>query len=275
MSQPASEPNIWGALGPLLEHGFTVIPNVVLRDETLSGNAKLAWALIYDYRYRKQPARMDALQRDLGVGEKPTRAAVRELEDFGLIRRKRHGQGLPNSYHLTIPLWMIDPGQNLPEGGSRTAPGEDPFLKDLGEDRDVGAKAPPSAGAGLERSARARNLVFDALVEATNANPADGGMIGKAANSIRTAMEDTLTELRQGYLAQNPHEDEVPKDVVDELVAGQIRMRADLYRRLRPEWELTPTALAKHWNRIPTWQERGGLSPTELGQLRDEDILGG
>jgi hypothetical protein len=66
----------------------------------------------------------------------------------------------------------------------------------------------------------------------------------------------------------------VPADVVDELVAGQIRIRADLYRRLRPDWELTPTALAKHWNRIPTWQPRGGLSPSELAQLRDEDVLG-
>jgi hypothetical protein len=110
------------------------------------------------------------------------------------------------------------------------------------------------------------------MVEATHANPADGGMIGKAIKSIRTAMDDTLRELTEAYMAQNPQEDEVPSDVVDELVAGQIRIRADLYRRLRPEWELTPTALAKHWNRIPTWQPRRGMRPSEISELRDEDF---
>lgn len=260
----------WGALGPLLEEGFSIIPNVVLRDRDISGLAKLAWAMIYDYRYREIQPDMVGLQADLGVGEKPTRAALRELEDAGLLVRKRHGQGRPNSYHLAIPQQLIEPAQKLPTGGSRTAGTADPsFSQDAREDRDVGAKAPTSDGADLERATtgRARNIVYDAIVEATNANPADGGMIGKAIKAIRTAMADTLRDLTHAYLAENPQEDEVPREVIDELIAGQIRIRADLYRRLRPEWELTPTALAKHWNRIPTWQPKGGLSPGEIARL--------
>lgn len=248
--------------------GYTQLPNVVLYDEELSASARLLYAMLWDLAtYAQDEPEQEEMAKKMGCAAKTLRGYLSELVKAGLVKTIRRGRGLTNAYEVNVP----ENGRNY---RSRTGEITDPSMPLEDEEQDAGAKA-PVAGAALERQDRARNLVFDALVEATNANPADGGMIGKAAKSIRTAMDDTLTDLRQGYLAQNPHEEEVPRDVIDELIAGQIRMRADLYRRLRPEWELTPTALAKHWNRIPTWQTRGGLSPTELGQITDEEILGG
>jgi len=74
-----------------------------------------------------------------------------------------------------------------------------------------------------------RNLPWDALVTATLANPAfENGRIGIALKAIKAASAD----------------------LTDAELALEIEHRADLYRQLWPTLTLTPTALARHWNRV-------------------------
>lgn len=71
---------------------------------------------------------------------------------------------------------------------------------------------------------RKRDPLFDALAETCGLNLAE--MTRPAASRVAAALA-TLRDL-----------DPTPED---------IRKRAETYRRLHPDWELTPTALAAHW----------------------------
>ena len=104
---------------------------------------------------------------------------------------------------------------------------------------------------------RARDLGFEALVEVTGANVSvERGALNAALKAIREQVDD----------------------IEGELLADVIREMAARYRRLWPEMTLTPTALAKHWNRILTEeQERAkpvvyvtsdGLDCSTCGNLR-------
>jgi hypothetical protein len=74
------------------------------------------------------------------------------------------------------------------------------------------------------------DLPWEALVEVTGATVAsERGALNAALKQIREA-SDKLT---------------------DEELAGEIRYRSKTYRETFPGMALTPTALAKHWERIP------------------------
>jgi len=75
-----------------------------------------------------------------------------------------------------------------------------------------------------------RDLSFEALVEVTGATVA----------SERGALNISLKQIREAADQLN-----------DEELASEIRYRAKTYRETWPEIALTPTALAKHWERIP------------------------
>lgn len=251
-----------------MNDGFEKIPNDLLLDVTISLPARAVYAflrhLIWKETGRNQGtlsgslAPLGELAAEIGCSRTALKGYLQELRYAGWIATVRKTRDRPQRYIIYAARGSeCDPpvGRNATHSSLQTS-------TDTTTSKDVVVAAP----------GRKRNLVFDALVEETHANPAQGGMIAKAAKDIRTAMADTLRELREGYMAQNPHEDEVPSDAIEELVASEIRRRADLYRRLRPEWELTPTALAKHWNRIPTWEPNAGMRPRDIAQLRDEDF---
>lgn len=81
---------------------------------------------------------------------------------------------------------------------------------------------------------RPRNLPWDALVEVTGATPEfSDGRIAAALKGIRAAASNDGIE-------------------GDELLASEIRVRAEAYRRCFPSCSLTPTALASNWRRVMT-----------------------
>lgn len=75
-----------------------------------------------------------------------------------------------------------------------------------------------------------RNYAFEALAEVTATDWEVGrGQLNAALKSIRAQ-----TEIKDDY-----------------LLADEIHERGKMYRALWPEITLTPTALAKHWVRLP------------------------
>ena len=79
-------------------------------------------------------------------------------------------------------------------------------------------------------SARPRDLAWEALVEVT----------GATVSSERGALNAALKAIR----------DACPEHSEEDL-AGEIRYRSETYRKTFPGMALTPTALSKHWERIP------------------------
>lgn len=119
---------------------------------------------------------------------------------------------------------------------------------------------------------RKPRVVFDAIARSTNANPAAAaGEIAKAEKAIRAAEADTIAKNVTRYLIENPQVDEVPTGSIELWLVARVEQRAARYREMRPTWELTPSSLAKHWLRIPTWThdrgDRGGLSASELMEV--------
>jgi hypothetical protein len=160
------------------------------------------------------------------------------------------------------------PVQTGPEGRSGTAPRAAPSTKDVGKTTGVEADA-STPGTGKVR------VVFDAIATATGANPAaSGGEIAKAEKAIRAAEADTIQRHVQEVMAAQPELDEVPKERIDAYLATKIGDRAARYRQMRPDWELTPSALAKHWLRIPTWEARTGAQRDEAEQAWQRVLQG-
>jgi hypothetical protein len=77
---------------------------------------------------------------------------------------------------------------------------------------------------------RPPDLPFEALVEATGATIA----------SERGALNAALRQIRESA-----------SELTEDELALEIRHRADVYRKVFPNAALTPTALAKHWERMP------------------------
>jgi hypothetical protein len=63
---------------------------------------------------------------------------------------------------------------------------------------------------------------------------------GATVSSERGALNAALAQIR-----------EASPDMTDEELAGEIRYRSETYRKTFPGMALTPTALSKHWERIP------------------------
>lgn len=240
--------------------GFTPTPNAVLRDPRLTGNAKTLYALLLDAGWRGEEPELPELGAMLGGGKKTAMSAMKELTDTGYVTSKRRGQGKTNAYLIHSP----DESQKFPDGTSRSGPGAGHTVTTkTGEDADVEAGASTS-GAGRP--------VFDAIAKATGANVAiSAGEIAKAEKAIRQAERDAIEEHVRQALAAQPELDEIPKERIDAYLAAKVAARAALYRERRPDWELTPSALAKHWLRVPTWTARqggrDGLTPAELARL--------
>lgn len=84
----------------ILRHGFTQIPNQILRRSDLPPGAKLTYMVLLSYAWQKDHAYpgQDRLALDMGVSERSVITYLKQLVDTGLITIKRRGLGLTNIY---------------------------------------------------------------------------------------------------------------------------------------------------------------------------------
>lgn len=87
---------------PISAHGFTQVPNVVLRDTNLSPGAKLCYAMLLSYAWQKDSCfpGQEALAKDTGISKRSTVRCMKELEEAGYLEKKRRGLGRTNVYTL-------------------------------------------------------------------------------------------------------------------------------------------------------------------------------
>ena len=89
---------------PIALHGFTQLPNFILRDPGLSIGAKTTYALFLSYAWHNNfcfPGQ-DKLAKDIGMSIGSVNAFIKELESCGLIEITRRGQGKTNLYTINF-----------------------------------------------------------------------------------------------------------------------------------------------------------------------------
>lgn len=88
----------------LSAHGFTQVPNHVLKSDKISPGAKLAYAMLLSYAWQNDycfPGQ-ERLAKDMGSGLRSVVRFIQELEKNKLVLIKRRGQGRPNLYELNL-----------------------------------------------------------------------------------------------------------------------------------------------------------------------------
>lgn len=89
-------------LNEALKHGFTQLPNYVLRDDKLSFGARLAYAVLLSYAWQEDscfPGQV-RMSKDLGCHERSIRRFLGELKERGYINWKQQGLNKPNIYYI-------------------------------------------------------------------------------------------------------------------------------------------------------------------------------
>lgn len=87
---------------PISAGGFTQVPNHLLRNPKLSGNAKIVYAMLLSYAWnnnRVYPGQV-RMGEDIGTSQPTIHRAIQELEHEGWLEVQRRGQGKTNVYLL-------------------------------------------------------------------------------------------------------------------------------------------------------------------------------
>ena len=89
---------------PIALHGFTQLPNFILRNPDISIGAKTTYSLFLSYAWHNDccfPGQ-DTLAKALGMSIGSVNAFIKELEASGLIEITRRGQGKTNLYTINF-----------------------------------------------------------------------------------------------------------------------------------------------------------------------------
>ena len=89
---------------PATRHGFTMVPNFLLTNKSLTVGAKLAYAMLLKYAWSNDACYpgQQKLAEDMGSGERSVRTYLKELEDEGLLEVTQRGLGKTNLYRLHL-----------------------------------------------------------------------------------------------------------------------------------------------------------------------------
>ena len=89
-------------LNEALKHGFTQLPNFVLKDKTLSFGARLAYAVLLMYAWQEGSCfpGQKRMALDMGVGQRSLRRFLAELRDRAYISWRKTMPGGTNMYTL-------------------------------------------------------------------------------------------------------------------------------------------------------------------------------
>lgn len=86
------------------QHGFTQVPNAVLKSAAISPGAKLTYAMLLSYAWHEDfcfPGQ-ERLAKDMGVSRRSTNTYIQELSSKKFLSIKRLGQGRTNIYELNL-----------------------------------------------------------------------------------------------------------------------------------------------------------------------------
>jgi len=89
---------------PIALHGFTQVPNFILKNPDISIGAKTTYALFLSYAWHNHfcfPGQ-ERLAKDMGMGIASVNRFIKELQSCDLIEITRRGQGKTNLYTINF-----------------------------------------------------------------------------------------------------------------------------------------------------------------------------
>ena len=89
---------------PVSRHGFTQVPNFILRDPSLGLGAKVAYSMFLHFAWNNDSCfpGQDRLAGHMGMSVSRVNEFIKELEAAGLIEITRRGQGRTNLYKVNF-----------------------------------------------------------------------------------------------------------------------------------------------------------------------------
>lgn len=89
-------------LNKALTHGFTQLPNYILKDKKLSFGARLAYAVLLSYAWQEDSCfpGQTRMAHDLGTTDRSVRSFLNELRERGYIDWKQQGLNKTNIYYI-------------------------------------------------------------------------------------------------------------------------------------------------------------------------------
>src|SRR2546423_2075404 len=110
-------------LNDALKHGFTQLPNYVLKDKKLSFGARLTYAVLLSYAWQEESCfpGQERIAKDLSTSERSIRRFLVELKERGFLGWKQQGLNKPNIYYILDyqPL-KVEAERTLVSGQERT-----------------------------------------------------------------------------------------------------------------------------------------------------------
>ena len=91
---------------PIARHGFTQIPNFILRNPDVGVGAKTVYGLLLSYAWNNDycfPGQ-EKLAADAGVSKRSVVTFMAELESLALIEVERRGLGKTNFYTINFAI---------------------------------------------------------------------------------------------------------------------------------------------------------------------------
>jgi biotin operon repressor len=109
-------------INPVLQGGFTQVPNFILKNPKLSLGARVAYAMFLSYAWHNDSCfpGQDRLAEDMGMSRSRVTTFVSELEAAGLISIQRRGQGKTNLYTIHFQVKQAKAGDKT----SRSLPAD-------------------------------------------------------------------------------------------------------------------------------------------------------
>jgi biotin operon repressor len=113
---------------PVLQGGFTQVPNFILKNPAISVGAKVAYSMFLSYAWHNDSCfpGQDRLADDMGLSRVRVTHYISELEAAGLVTIHRRGQGKTNLYtiHFQVKSARKTVGTKLPEVSRLTSRGK-------------------------------------------------------------------------------------------------------------------------------------------------------
>jgi predicted transcriptional regulator len=256
--------------------GFTQLPNEVLYEASLSAQARLLYAMLWDLAtFTHEEPEQDELAEKIGCTAKTLRGYLAELTTAGLVESVRRGRGMTNAYvvyqpdnRATAKNGKNDRSRTVVDDPSRTVEITDPTrVRDSSkEDEEQHVENPSGSlmakpldlrGPKLVKIA-GRDLAWDALERVAKAGRGESGAMSRALFGHARSNERGI---RSFYAEDNPAPD--PADYATEAdwrreqekwesaLAMEIERRGLLYFDVMPSGTLiSPLALRKWWDRV-------------------------
>jgi Helix-turn-helix domain len=269
----ASEDNGAGTLtvaNAALRGGFVLLPRTLLHAPGLSRDAKLLYAVLLSYAWQQGSCfpGYARLQADLGCGINQVTKYLRELEDAGLVTRRRRGLGKTTVYTLHDPP---APPRAEPDTTPETASGA--LIHRFGESGVTGAVKAVSPDRRHKQDSEEQDPEehhpAPAAAPMSPTPPATLAPITAASEQPHGAVDDDALKLLMSH--------GVTQRIARELAAthsGEVIQQQVAWQRYRPAAKSPAGALVQairdSWPPPPVWIE-AQEHEAAVARQREED----